>query len=56
MLTQISTVTSALENVALGLLDDRLKHCVSGALYAGGDDADEKIAEASDAIARLVRL
>ena len=55
ILTQISAVTSALETVALGLLDDHLKHCVVDAARAGGPDADAKITEASQAIARLVR-
>ncbi|MPV36021.1 metal-sensitive transcriptional regulator [Georgenia subflava] len=55
ILTQISALTSALQGVALGLLDDHLKHCVVDAAKAGGDTADAKIKEASDAIARLVR-
>ena len=55
ILTQISALTKALEGVALGLLDDHLTHCVLDAAHAGGDDAQEKIAEASAAIARLVR-
>ncbi|ANJ25741.1 metal-sensitive transcriptional regulator [Agromyces aureus] len=55
ILTQISALTSALESVALGLLDDHLKHCVVGAAVRGGAEADEKIKEASEAIARLVR-
>lgn len=55
ILTQISALTSALENVALGLLDEHLKHCVVGAAVAGGPEADEKIREASEAIARLVK-
>ncbi|WP_312180676.1 metal-sensitive transcriptional regulator [Arthrobacter sp.] len=55
ILTQISALTSALENVALALLDDHLKHCVVNAAQAGGPEADEKIKEASDAIARLVK-
>ena len=55
ILTQISALTSALEAVALGLLDDHLKHCVVDAARAGGDEAELKIKEASDAIARLVR-
>ena len=55
ILTQISAVTSALETVALGLLDDHLRHCVADAARAGGPDADAKITEASQAIARLVR-
>ncbi|KAE8765619.1 metal-sensitive transcriptional regulator [Georgenia thermotolerans] len=55
ILTQISALTSALEGVALGLLDDHLKHCVVDAAKLGGEAADVKIKEASDAIARLVR-
>src|SRR5699024_12495910 len=43
ILTQISALTSALENVALGLLDDHLKHCVVDAAKTGGPEADEKI-------------
>ncbi|MDX2377564.1 metal-sensitive transcriptional regulator [Microbacterium sp. LRZ72] len=55
ILTQISALTNALQAVAIGLLDDHLKHCVVDAARAGGDEADSKIKEASDAIARLVR-
>ncbi len=55
IITQISAVTSALETVALGLLDDHLRHCVTDAARAGGPDSDAKITEASQAIARLVR-
>lgn len=55
ILTQISAVNSALQSVALGLLDQHLGHCVSDAVAAGGSDADAKLAEASAAIARLVR-
>jgi DNA-binding FrmR family transcriptional regulator len=55
ILTQISAVNSALQAVALGLLDEHLGHCVSNAVANGGEDASAKIAEASAAIARLVR-
>jgi DNA-binding FrmR family transcriptional regulator len=55
ILTQISALTSALEAVAIGLLDDHLKHCVLDAARLGGPEADAKIAEATQAIARLVR-
>lgn len=55
ILTQISALTSALRNVGLGLLDDHLKHCVVDAAKHGGEAADAKIKEATDAIARLVR-
>lgn len=55
ILTQISAATKALESIALGLLDDHLNHCVLDAAREGGSDAQAKIAEASQAIARLVR-
>ena len=55
ILTQIAALTSALESVALALLDDHLRHCVVDAARAGGPKAEEKIVEASNAIARLVR-
>ena len=55
ILTQVSAMTKALQSVALGLLDDHLHHCVVRAAAAGGDEAQEKVREASDAIARLVR-
>ena len=55
VLTQISAATKALESVALALLEDHLSHCVADAVAEGGDIADEKVKEASDAIARLVR-
>jgi DNA-binding FrmR family transcriptional regulator len=55
ILTQISAVNSAMQSVALGLLEEHLGHCVSHAVNEGGDEADKKLAEASAAIARLVR-
>lgn len=55
VLTQVSAVNKALEAVALGLLDEHLKHCVAQAIAQGGEAADEKVAEASAAIARLVK-
>ncbi|MHA6782160.1 metal-sensitive transcriptional regulator [Pseudonocardia saturnea] len=55
VLTQVSAATKALEAVALGLLDEHLRHCVTEAVAEGGDVADLKIAEASAAIARLVK-
>ena len=58
VLTQISAVNSALRSVALNLLDEHLNHCVTRAVAEEGPDAPAgraKIAEASAAIARLVR-
>jgi DNA-binding FrmR family transcriptional regulator len=55
ILTQVSAMTKALQSVALGLLDEHMSHCVVDAAKAGGHEADVKLKEASDAIARLVR-
>jgi DNA-binding FrmR family transcriptional regulator len=55
VLTQISAATKALQAVSLGLMDEHLRHCVAQALANGGKDAEDKVREASDAIARLVR-
>ena len=55
ILTQISAITKALQSVALGLLDEHLSHCVVDAAATGGREAEAKLQEATDAIARLVR-
>ena len=55
VLTQISSATKALEGVALSLLEDHLRHCVADAITSGGNDANQKISEATAAIARLVK-
>jgi CsoR family transcriptional regulator, copper-sensing transcriptional repressor len=55
ILTQVSAVTRALQAVSIGLLEDHLGHCVTQAIEAGGPEAEEKVREATDAIARLVR-
>lgn len=55
ILTQVSAMTKALEAFALAMLDEHLSHCVVRAARAGGEEADTKLREASEAIARLVR-
>ena len=55
ILTQVSAATRALQSVALGLLEDHLAHCVARAAAEGGEVAEAKIREASDAISRLVK-
>jgi CsoR family transcriptional regulator, copper-sensing transcriptional repressor len=55
VLTQVSAVTRALQSVSLGLLEGHLGHCVTQAVAEGGEVAELKVREASDAIARLVR-
>ena len=53
ILTQISAVNSALKNVAFGLLEDHMKHCVRDAAELGGEELDAKLKEVSEAIARF---
>lgn len=55
ILTQVSAMTRALQAVSLGLLEEHLSHCVVDAAAKGGPEAQEKVREATDAIARLVR-
>ena len=55
VLTQISAATKALQAVATELLEQHLHHCVAAAIESGGPDAHAKIAEAGEAVRRLVR-
>ncbi len=55
ILTQVSAATKALQAFSLELLDEHLATCVVQAATAGGREAEDKVREASDAIARLVR-
>lgn len=54
VLTQIASVTKALQSVGLGLLDEHLRHCVVHTAEQG--EGDEKIAEAVKAVERLLRV
>ncbi|WAL65362.1 metal-sensitive transcriptional regulator [Amycolatopsis cynarae] len=55
ILTQVSAATKALQSFSLELLDEHLSSCVVDAAKAGGHEAEIKVREASDAIARLVK-
>ena len=55
VITQVSAATKALQAVALELLANHLGSCVRDAIDAGGPEAQEKIDEATAAVARLVR-
>jgi DNA-binding FrmR family transcriptional regulator len=55
VLTQVAAVTKALQAVSLGLLEDHVGHCVMDAARESDAAAREKIREAAEAIARLVR-
>jgi DNA-binding FrmR family transcriptional regulator len=56
VLTQIAAVSTALESVALEILDDHVNHCVAGALASGDeDDARVKTDELLAAVRRFAR-
>ena len=55
VLTQVSAVTRALQAVSIGLLQEHIEHCVVDAARESDEAAAVKIAEATAAIARLVR-
>lgn len=55
ILTQISSMVSALEKVGLVLLEDHVEYCVRGAVEAG-EQADEKVAELAAAVERFLRV
>jgi len=56
ILTQISAVNTALESLAFQILDEHVKHCVTGALSSGDDkDAAKKTAELLEAVHRFAK-
>ena len=55
VLTQISSITKALQSVGVGLVDEHLRHCVQEAAAESQEAGDAKINEATAAIARLLR-
>ena len=56
VLTQISAVTTALEAVAMKILDDHVSHCVAGALASGDPEAaTEKSRELLAAVHRFTK-
>lgn len=55
VLTQVASVSKALQSVAVNLLDEHLHHCVASAISTGGPEGADKIAEATKAIQRLLK-
>jgi DNA-binding FrmR family transcriptional regulator len=56
VLTQVAAATKALQSVAVGLVDEHLRHCVANAVRSGDPaETDRIVTEASRAIERLVK-
>lgn len=56
VLTQIASVSKALQGVGLGLLDEHMRHCVRDAADRDLGEGDTKITEAMHAVERLLRV
>ena len=55
ILTQVSAVTKALQSVAVGLLDQHVRHCVANAATNDPEHVDDMVGEAIRAIERLLK-
>jgi CsoR family transcriptional regulator, copper-sensing transcriptional repressor len=56
ILTQLGAVDTALEAVALKVLEEHVQHCVAGALASGDREAaDEKSRELLEAVQRFAK-
>jgi DNA-binding FrmR family transcriptional regulator len=57
ILTQVAAVQTALEQVAVNVLDGHVRHCVADAVSGtNGDDADEKLDELMAAVRRFAKV
>ena len=56
ILTQIVSVTKALQGVGLGLLDEHLRNCVRDAAESSRAEGDAKLTEAVQAVERLLKV
>jgi DNA-binding FrmR family transcriptional regulator len=56
VLTQVSAATRALQQVALGLLDDHLRHCVVDAARSGPAEGEARLDELAATLRRALRL
>jgi DNA-binding FrmR family transcriptional regulator len=56
VITQVASATRALQEVAVGLLNDHLRHCVQDAARRSGPEGDQVLDEVTGAIRQVVRL
>ncbi|NBM20990.1 metal-sensitive transcriptional regulator [Streptomyces sp. GC420] len=56
VLTQITAAGRALQEVALGLVDDHVRSCVTNAARTDPEQAEDKFAELNDTLRRALRL
>jgi DNA-binding FrmR family transcriptional regulator len=56
ILTQVASVNAALQKVALGLVDQHLRHCVMDAMETEPEVGEQRLADATLAVERLLQL
>ncbi len=56
VVTQVASATRALQEVAVGLLNDHLGHCVRDATRRSGTEGDDLLAEVAGTIRQVIRL
>jgi CsoR family transcriptional regulator, copper-sensing transcriptional repressor len=56
VLTQVAAVQTALEQVAVNVLDAHVRGCVAGAVAGDGAEADEKLDELMAAVRRFAKV
>jgi DNA-binding FrmR family transcriptional regulator len=56
VVTQIGSATRALQEVAVGLVSDHLRHCVASALRASDSDGQHALDELTGTIRQVIRL
>ena len=56
ILTQVAAVQTALEQVAVNVLDAHVRNCVADAVAGDGPEADEKLDELMAAVRRFAKV
>ena len=56
ILTQVAAVQTALEQVAVNVLDAHVRHCVADAVAGSGDEGDAKLDELMAAVRRFAKV
>jgi DNA-binding FrmR family transcriptional regulator len=56
ILTQVAAVQTALEQVAVNVLDGHVRHCVADAVADNGGEADAKLDELMAAVRRFAKV
>ncbi|HEX5620886.1 MAG TPA: metal-sensitive transcriptional regulator [Solirubrobacteraceae bacterium] len=56
ILTQVAAVQTALEQVAVNVLDGHVRHCVADAVSDNGGEADAKLDELMAAVRRFAKV